>query len=352
MEKLELYLDQVCRSIGGPVEMRDHVRQELREHLLDAVAQHKAAGLSEAEALAMALAEFGKPEEVRSELEATHGQRMIWVIDKALQWKEMTMKAKWLWVSWAYVGLAMVIMLQALFITFNVIFIIPKFKKIMADGLIDQAILNDEGARWMVNYLHELSYIAGHYTLFLLLAPALAWATFEWRVKSENKPFMRLSALGTVAIALTVVVVLMSGSMVVCFCLGMPAMARMARPFALDQVRDVETHLKSWDQLRKVGKFTNEWENAGFREERRADTIAVSNALARLSNGPVLPALTQRNDPGLVNDLRAHLSAAQESLGKAQKAIQARDLKQFELEIDNVRKSFSPILEAAAKTPE
>lgn len=100
MDKLEQYLDQVCRGIGGPVEMRRHVRQELREHLLDAVAQHKAAGLADEAALDKALAEFGQPEEVRSELEAAHGQRMTWIIDKAMQWKEMTMKAKWLWTTW------------------------------------------------------------------------------------------------------------------------------------------------------------------------------------------------------------------------------------------------------------
>ena len=47
MNKLEHYLQQVCRSMGGPKALREHVRQELREHLLDAVAGHRAAGLSE-----------------------------------------------------------------------------------------------------------------------------------------------------------------------------------------------------------------------------------------------------------------------------------------------------------------
>src|SRR5262245_18462758 len=129
MEKLERYLDQVCRSIGGPKSLRQHVRQELREHLLDAVAQHKAAGLPEAQALERAVEEFGKREEVRSELEATHGHRMMAVvIDKAIEWKEMTMKARWLWTTWVYLALVLVIALEVLFITFNVIFIIPKFR--------------------------------------------------------------------------------------------------------------------------------------------------------------------------------------------------------------------------------
>ena len=73
MDKLESYLDQVCRGIGGPRSMRQHVRQELREHLLDAAAEYKAAGLAEEAALQRALADFGGPDEVRSELESTQG---------------------------------------------------------------------------------------------------------------------------------------------------------------------------------------------------------------------------------------------------------------------------------------
>ena len=102
MDKLEQYLDQVCRSVGGPRALRQHIRQELREHLQDAVAGHKAAGLTEEAALDRALEEFGRPEDVRSDLEAAHGQRMLAVvIDRAMHWKEMTMRAKWLWTTWA-----------------------------------------------------------------------------------------------------------------------------------------------------------------------------------------------------------------------------------------------------------
>ncbi len=100
MDKLEHYLDQVCRSVGGSRALRQHIRQELREHLRDAAAEHRAAGLSAEEALARALADFGGPEQVRSELEATHGHRlMAVVVEKAMQWKEATMKTKWLWTT-------------------------------------------------------------------------------------------------------------------------------------------------------------------------------------------------------------------------------------------------------------
>src|SRR5437868_173560 len=145
MDKLERYLDDVCRGIGGPRALRQHVRQELREHLLDAAAQHKAAGLTEDRALEQALADFGRPEEVRSGLEETHGHRLLGVvIDKALDWKEKTMRAKWLWATWAHLALAIVIVLEVLFITFNVIFLVPRFQKLMLDGIIDPAALEEQ----------------------------------------------------------------------------------------------------------------------------------------------------------------------------------------------------------------
>src|SRR5438874_12916690 len=129
MDKLEHYLDQVCRSIGGPRPLRQHVRLELREHLRDAAAEYKAAGLSEEAALDKALEDFGGPEQLRSELEATHGHRLLpVVIDKAMQWKEMTMRAKWLWATWAYVALAAVIAVGVLWITFANVFLVPKFQ--------------------------------------------------------------------------------------------------------------------------------------------------------------------------------------------------------------------------------
>ena len=79
------------------------------------------------------------------ELEATHGHRlMAVVIDKAIEWKEMTMKARWLWASWAYLTLLGVIALEVLFITFTVIFIIPKFQRLMRDGLIESDVVNHE----------------------------------------------------------------------------------------------------------------------------------------------------------------------------------------------------------------
>src|SRR5262249_34276760 len=204
--KGERYLDEVWRRMGGPGSLRQHVRQELREHLLDAAAEHQAAGLSPQEALERAIANFGGPDFVRSELEATHGHRvMAVVIDKAMQWKEMTMRAKWLWTTWAYLAAVGVIALEVMWITFAVMYRGPKFCKLMQDGLIGPAILDEHGVAWGVSFLRRLSVAVGDYTALWILGAAAAWGLFEWRVHSENKPFMRLSALGTAGVALALV---------------------------------------------------------------------------------------------------------------------------------------------------
>ncbi len=338
MDKLEKYLDRVCRSIGGSRSLREHVRQELREHLLDAVAGHKAAGLPEEEALDRALEEFGKPDDVRSELEATHGHRLLAVvIDKAMQWKERTMRAKWLWTTWAYLALVLVIALEVLCIVFNVVFIIPKMQKLTRDGIIDPAIVEERVVSWMYGFLKGLENV-GNYMTFILLAAVAACGLFEWRVRSENKPFMRLSALGTVAVGLMAVVVLLVGSLVIPFCLGVPAAGKLARPFAQEQVAHIDTSVGALQQA--LAK--KDW--AAMQEQ--ADQ--ASEALGKLAKAPpAVPALASW--PTTVEELQADVKAAGESLREAQQAIRDKDAARFEVAMQAFRKSYSPVREAAKR---
>lgn len=341
MDKLEHYLDQVCRGISGPRSLRQHIRQELREHLRDAVAEHRAAGLSEEAALARALEDFGGPEQVGSELAATHGHRLMSVvIDKAMQWKEMTMRAKWLWTTWAYLAVAGVIAMEVLWITFAVIFLVPKFQELLQDGLIDPAILDDQGVAWMVSFLKGLSHVGDRYTTFLVLLAAAAWGLFEWRVRSENKPFMRLSALGTVAVGLMVVAVLTAGSLVIPYMLGAPATGRMARPFALLQIAKIDTSVGALEQAlaKKDWQMMQEQANQ------------ASDAMSRLAGaGPAVPSLTSRYEPPTVEELRAQVKAAGEAILEAQQAIHAKDAGRLEPALQKFRGLYGPVRQAATK---
>jgi hypothetical protein len=343
MDKLEDYLDQVCRRIGGPRSMRQHIRQELAEHLRDAAAQYRAVGLSDDEALARALEDFGKPQDVRSELEATHGQRLLAVaIDKAIEWKEMTMKAKWLWASWAYLAVAGVIALEVLFITFNMVFIVPKFKKLMHDGIIDPTIVEDAGASWMTAFLDRLSYLTGHYTTFILLAAVVAWGVFEWRVRSDNKPLIRLAALGSAAVGLMALVAVMAGSLVICFCLGVPATGRLARPFALDQVAHIDSSVNVLE--RSLPK--RDWE--AMRDDVTQAIVSLDNLV---KSAPAVYALESWLGQPAAGELRGRMKAASDNLLDARRAIAEHDTVHLDAALQLFRKSFEPIQEAAKKAP-
>lgn len=322
--------------------MRQHIRQELREHLMDAIAQRKAAGASDEEALDGALREFGRPEEVRSELEATHGHRLTAVlIDKAIQWQEKTMRAKWLWLTWAYLGLVLVVALEVLFITYTVMFIVPKFKKLLRDGVLDPAIIEEQGINWMPSFLSNLAEFTGGYTTPLAFFTVVAWGLFEWRIRSENKSLMRLSALGTVAVVLMIVVWLASASLVICFCLGIPATSKVVREYALDQVATVDATVIALDQAKTKQDWAAMEDNA---------TRAVA-ALDHLMEAPTaVYAMRSTNEPATVEELRAAIKSAREHLGEAQQAIRKKDAATLDAAMQKFRKAYELVSAAAKRT--
>jgi hypothetical protein len=353
MDKLEQYIEQVCKSIGGPFDLRQHVRQELREHLLDAVAQHKAAGLAEADAVSKALEEFGKPNEVRAELESAYGQRMVWIVDKALQWKEMTMRAKWLWTTWAYLALAAVIALDVFFITFSVMFLVPKFQHLLRFGYIDATEIETAGGTWLLTFVDTLQTVGGGYTLWLIVVPAGAWGLFEWRVKSDNKSFMRLSALGSVAVLLTAVVGLSTWSLSVPYMLGAPG-PRLVRPFTADQISKVDTAIAAVEDVlaKENRKAMNDWkamqENIDRASQVLGDLAKVAPAIPVLANWNVPRTIAEQDQA--TEEMRGHVKAAQGNLVEADQAIRATDAARLETALKAFRKSFAP-LQMAAKRP-
>lgn len=323
MDKLEAYLDQVCRGIGGGRALRQHLREELREHLRDAVAEHKAAGLSDDEALKRALEHFGGPDEVRSELEQTHGHRLLGVvIDKALAWKERTMKAKWLWMSWAHLTLIGVVVAEALYISFCHVFLVPKFLHI--DSHLHDPALHQSDAAWLYDCLNWMDVLAKSAT-WILLAVAVLWALFEWRVRSEHKTFMRLSAFGSAALALFVGVVLTTGSMLILMMLGIPA------PLASDHLlRQANRAIE--DSMRNFKQDFVTWDIAETNVERAAHAFHLVDTLAKEGNAQKRP-----------EEIAPHLASAQEALREAQQAIAARDSALLKTSLGRFREAYEPV---------
>ncbi len=333
MNKLEEYLQQVCRSMGGPRALREHVRQELREHLLDAASQHQASGLTEEAAMDRALSEFGQPEVVRSELEATHGHRMMMamVLDKALEWKEKTMKAKWLWTTWTYLMVVGIIALEILFLCFQFVYIIPKIKKIKADGYFFSNEHYFLSANWILDFLDKLCVAADKITWWFILIILALWGLFEWRVKSENKTFIRLSVLGSVALGLLVAVVMMAGSLIVLHVIAMPAMHKVAGAGAMESMTVIDKMVSVLDETKAPKP---DWDFL------QVQSGLITTSLKRFPEGPMLNTLAKWDEGRTLDNIQAKWKAIQEAFGKVDQAILAKDATQAQQALKAFRATF------------
>jgi hypothetical protein len=339
MDKLEQYLDRVCRGIGGPRCLRQHVRQELREHLLDAVAEHKAAGLPEEQALARALEDFGGPEQVRAELEATHGHRLMTVvIDKAMQWKERTMKAKWLWTTWAHLALGGAIVLEVVFLTFALVFLVPKFERITRDVNYNPA--SEPALAWVPSFLRGLHWMGNNVTWCLLLV-AVVWGLFEWRIRSENKSTMRLSAMGSAALGLMIAVSLTGFALVVPFMLMIPEIeAAPPEPLVRDLQARVDQSLKALEEARKK----KDWEAIQKNVNQAASAMGSMN-----HQGASAPTLAALGEQAKIDELRAELKSASQHLWEANRASWEKDSERFEEAMRNFDRAYGKIRKNMAK---
>jgi hypothetical protein len=337
VDRLEHYLDQVCRSIGGPRALRQHVRQELREHLLDAAAGHRAAGASEEAALERALEDFGGPEQVRAELEATHGHRLLpVVIDKAMQWKEMTMRAKWLWMAWAYLATAGVVAVNLVFLFFAGAAAFPKLQKLDSLGWLDN-VTREQPLRWFYSFLDGVNRVREN-ALWYAAALAALWGLFEWRVRGENKSLMRLAALGTAALVLSVVVFLTGAALVLPFELGMPGMVHnVVRPLAAEQLTSLDASATALDRAIAA----KDW------EAMRHDADRASRALDTLEGA--IAAVVSRDARLSSSQLRERLGSAKGHLREARQAIGEKDadrlgeaMRKFHADYGQVRAATEP----------
>jgi hypothetical protein len=337
MDKLEQYLEQVCRRIGGPRSLRQHIREELRQHLRDAAAEHRAAGMSEAEALDRALNDFGGPDQVRSELEETHGHRLMpVVIDQAMRWKEMTMRARWLWTTWAYLATGAVILVDLLFIWFTARFELPKLEKIYAEGWLVSDDRNGLSLRWMYSFLQQVGRAWDQATWWLLLALA-GWGLFEWRVRSENKPFMRLAGLGTVAVGLSVVIAMTSATMPLMFMIGLPPAFRSPQRVTMARLEEIDTLVAAMAEARAK----KDWRGVESSAEQARHAI---ESLMYVAPAILIPPSDVKKD-----ELRTQLTSAKTSLGEAKLAGQEMDAARLDSAIQRFQQAFGPV-RAAAKT--
>lgn len=336
MNKLEHYLQQVCRSMGGPRAMREHVRQELREHLLDAASRHQAEGLDQEKAIEKAMLEFGQPDAVRNELEATHGHRALGVvIDTALRWKEKTLKAKWLWASWTYLMVVGILVLELLFCFFCMIYLLPKIKKLRHDGYMPTGGDAHDIVEWMWQFAIGVATALDQYFWWALFGLAMIVGLLEWRVRSENKPFIRLSLLNTLALGLLMVVVVLAVSLTLPFILTTPGLASMTPDSMVKQLENIDRHISA---AISAGKNKKDLEVA-------YQMTLAGRTLDRLTRQKAFATLLQLSDATTAHMMQQALDKTQSHIEKATLAIRDGEPELIGV-LEKLQSVFEPLREA------
>jgi hypothetical protein len=132
---------------------------------------------------------------------------------------------------------------------------------------------------------------------------------------------------------------LTAGSLVIPTVLAIPAMGKMARPWAEQQVAAVDASVSRIEQA----LATKDWDKA-----QKHAKLATS-AMTRLSAGPAVTSLTAGNEPQSVDEMRGQLTAARDRFGEAQQAIASKDASRLEAALKQFREAYAP-LQAAARS--
>ena len=198
MNEIDRYLDQACRSVSGPVALRKHLRNELREHLEEAIEALVATGMTQDEATAQAIEGLGEPETIREGLQSVYGQSVTSLfVDQAMNWKERTMKSEWKWGFAAQTGLVLIIALTVFAMYFTVLYVVPSLIHVHSDRGTE--VLPEMEA--IISVFRHVD----NYGFIWLIPVAGGLGLFEWKCKSENKALIR-TAIGVGASLVLIVI--------------------------------------------------------------------------------------------------------------------------------------------------
>lgn len=245
------------------------------------------------------------------------------------------MRARWLWRAWAHLALAVLVILEVIWLTFAAIWLVPRFQKLVVDGVIDPEFMEEGGLRlapW-TSFLEGLRQVVDRHLWWLLLLTAAVCGLFEWRVRSENKSFIRLSIWGTAAVGLIVVGILTAVGLVVPYQSSAPVTVPLARPFAVRQLARIQLAI---DKL-KVELVNKNWK--AIQEHANQASEELNRLVAA---APAVRSVEPRKGPPRLEELRAELRTADGYLAEAQQAAQETDAERVEAAVRRFRELIEP----------
>jgi hypothetical protein len=236
----------------------------------------------------------------------------------------------------AHLALVTLIVLDAFFIAWAMIFLVPSYIRVHEDGLLEAASVDvqpyvDRADALLMTLVPVANNLASYWFLWAFLL-IVACVLFEWRVHSENKSLMRLSALGLAALVLTVSVGLTGVSLLVPYAVALPALyGQSPEPIVRDDTAAIATALEGLEKA----VAARDW---------KASELELSDAWSAVRDlavrGAAAPALLSRAEQPKIDQLRAALQSASHSMVDIRNAILAKDADRVSATVKTFRDAY------------
>jgi hypothetical protein len=210
--------------------------------------------------------------------------------------------------------------------------------KLRNDGWLRFDEMTEAAAERMFSILHGVEWAWQHLLWWLVLL-ATGLGLFEWRVRSDNKSFMRLSILCTLALGLMVVIALMSASLSLPFMVGMPSLVQMSVPSALQQTSAIDSSVGALDKM--VAK--KDWPLITSNSQQTAE------GLDRLEKVMKSIREVSKNKQPKVDEVLAQIESSKVALLEAQQAARNKNARELEAAMKKFHQSYDPVREWATK---
>jgi hypothetical protein len=178
--------------------------------------------------------------------------------------------------------------------------------------------------------------------VLLLAVLAIAWALFEWRVRGENKSFIRLALMATAGVVLMGACVMSAAVASIPTVMAVPAL--ISRP-PDRAVADLTARLDASVAALNRAAANQDWPAI---EEHAAAAARFMNSLNALSAAPFVLASATSGEPSRAVEFRNSLREARQCIDDARAAAFTHDAARLESGIRKFEAAYQPIRAAAA----
>jgi hypothetical protein len=241
--------------------------------------------------------------------------------------------------TWAYSALGLTIVAEVTSIILGMRFLAPACRRVLTyvDADVTGSYAFMPGAKNLLAVLHSAAY----QTLWWMVAFAIAWALFEWSVKTENKQRLRLSILASLALMLFVVTIIFTVLLII------PTAKAADRLNARDPGPEVAGRIATLDRLLpqlEQALLTNDLPKA---DDLAHNAMGAANDLE--NTGAAASTLLTSTEQAKVEILRADLNSMASAMREAWIAARRRHPEQIQVPMQKFREAYARVKNEAAK---